>query len=113
MPKTSSTNFSKYYVLAFYLLLIGIWQLLFTLRLVPEYLFPSPVQTAKRLFELAHDQLLWPSVKATLSRMAVGYSIALTIGIAIGLVMGISGIANRCMKSLFLGLQTLPTAAWV
>src|SRR5262249_42200186 len=27
--------------------------------------------------------------------------------------MGVSLIVNRCLRSLFLGLQTLPTAAWV
>lgn len=113
MHKGSSTTFSKYYVAGFYLLLLGIWQLLYVARIVPEYLFPSPVQVARRLFELAHDQLLWPSIKATLVRMAIGYVIALAIGILIGLIMGTSVIANRCMKSLFLGLQTLPTAAWV
>jgi NitT/TauT family transport system permease protein len=31
----------------------------------------------------------------------------------LGLIMGMSRIVNRCLKSLFLGLQTLPTAAWV
>lgn len=112
MPKTSSSTFSKYYVVLFYLLLVGIWQSLFLFRFVPDYVFPSPVQVARRLFELAHDHYLWPSTKATLLRMAMGYSIALSIGIVLGLIMGTSQIANRCMKSLFLGLQMLPTAAW-
>jgi len=29
------------------------------------------------------------------------------------MAMGTSRVANRCLKSLFLGIQTLPTAAWV
>jgi NitT/TauT family transport system permease protein len=110
-PATSKA--SRYYVPGFYLLLITIWQLIFVFKFVPDYLFPSPAQVAKRLWELGSDGLLWPSVKATILRMVIGYAIALGLGLTIGLIMGVSVIASRCMKSLFLGLQTLPTAAWV
>jgi NitT/TauT family transport system permease protein len=100
-------------VLGFYLLLVGAWQVLFALRLLPDYLFPSPLQVVGRLWELGRDGLLWPSIRATLVRMAIGFSIAAGVGLVIGVVMGMSRIVNRCLQSLFLGLQTLPTAAWV
>jgi NitT/TauT family transport system permease protein len=104
---------SKYYVPAFYLLLVAIWQGLFSLRLIPDYLFPSPIQVARRLWELGSDGLLWPGIKATLGRMAIGFSIAAGIGLLIGVLMGVSRVVNLCLNSLFLGLQTLPTVAWV
>jgi NitT/TauT family transport system permease protein len=113
MRKTASTGYAKYYVPAFYLLLFTIWQLIIIFHIVPDYLFPSPFQVARRLWELGSEGRLWPSIQATLVRMSIGYSIALALGLTIGLVMGLSTIANKCMKSLFLGLQTLPTAAWV
>jgi NitT/TauT family transport system permease protein len=103
----------KFYVIGFYLLLFATWQVLFSLRLIPDYLFPSPLQVARRLWQLGSDGMLWPSIKATLLRMLIGFSIAAAIGLIIGLVMGMSRIVNACLKSLFLGLQTLPTAAWV
>ena len=101
------------YVPLFYVLLVAVWQALFSARLIPDYLFPSPVQVGKRMWELGTDGYLLPSVKVTLSRMAIGFSIAAAIGLGIGLLMGTSSIINHCLKSLFLGLQTLPTAAWV
>src|SRR5687768_11511387 len=101
------------YVPFFYLLLLGLWQAVFSLNFVPDYIFPSPVQVARRLYQLATEGLLWPSVKATLVRMGIGFSIAALIGLAIGILMGMSRVVNNCLKSLFLGLQTLPTAAWV
>ena len=101
------------YVLGFYLALLAGWQLLFSLGHVREYLFPSPSHVARRLWELAADGMLWPSIKATLVRMALGFAIAAGIGLCIGLLMGVNRIINSCLKSLFLGLQTLPTAAWV
>jgi NitT/TauT family transport system permease protein len=103
----------KYYVLAFYLFLLGLWQLIFSLGIVKDYLFPSPVQVARKLYELVHEGLLWPSIKATVFRLAIGFSVASLIGLLLGLLMGISLIANRSMRSLFLGLQMLPTVAWV
>jgi NitT/TauT family transport system permease protein len=103
----------KYYVFGFYLLIVTIWQGLFSAEIIPDYLFPSPLQVAIRLRELVTDNYLWPSVKATFHRMAVGFSISALIGLLIGLIMGMSRVVNSCLKSLFLGLQTLPTAAWV
>jgi len=103
----------KYYVIGFYFFLIATWQGLFWANLVPDYLFPSPLQVARRLWELATDHYLWPSVKATFQRMGIGFSIAASVGLVIGLLMGISRVVNSCLRSLFLGLQTLPSAAWV
>ena len=103
----------SFYVLGFYLLLITVWQVVCSLNLTPDYLFPAPLQVGKRLWELGVDGMLWPSLKATLFRMAVGFSISAGLGLIIGLFMGMSRIVNSCLKSLFLGLQTLPTAAWV
>ena len=103
----------KYYVLGFYFVLFAVWQLLFSIRIIPDYLLPSPIQVSKRLWELTSDGYLWPSLKATFERMGIGYGIAASLGLAIGLFMGMSRIVDSCLKSLFLGLQTLPTAAWV
>jgi len=103
----------KYYVLGFYLLIVAVWEALFAAHVLPDYLFPSPLQVGQRLWELAGDNYLWPSVKATFARMGIGFSIAALAGLGIGLFMGMSRIVNGCLRSLFLGLQTLPTAAWV
>jgi NitT/TauT family transport system permease protein len=111
--KRANGKSTKYYVIGFYIVLFSAWQLLYTFGAIPDYLFPSPFQVARRLKELAFDGLLWPSIKATLVRMVIGFSVAACMGLFIGLMMGTSRIVNSCLKSLFLGLQTLPTAAWV
>ena len=111
--KPSPEKKFRFYVFGFYLLLFVIWQALFSLRIIPDYLFPSPLQVGWRLWELGNDGMLWPSIKATLARMAIGFSIAAGIGLVIGMPMGMSRVVNSCLTSLFLGLQTLPSAAWV
>lgn len=103
----------RWYVWGFYIALFAMWQLLVGLKLIPDYLFPPPLHVGRRLWELGTDGMLGPSIKATLVRMGIGFSIAAGLGLFVGLVMGMSRIVNRCLRSLFLGLQTLPTAAWV
>ena len=104
---------TAFYVLLFYLLIFVSWQILFNVNVIPDYLFPSPAQVGNRLWELGTDGYLLPSIRATLLRMALGFSIGAAICLNLGLLMGVSSIVNQCLKSLLLGLQTLPTAAWV
>ena len=104
-------------VLGFYAGLLLLWQGLGffreALHLPPNYLFPTPWDVVHRLVELHRDGVLFPSIKTTLMRMGVGFCLSAAIGLCIGLAMGTNWAINRTLKSLFLGLQTLPTAAWV
>jgi NitT/TauT family transport system permease protein len=112
-PSKGRLTRTAIYVSLFYVLLFLVWQALFSARIIPDFLLPSPFQVTRRLWELGKDGYLWPSLSATLLRMAAGFSIAAAIGLIIGLMMGTSAVINSCLRSLFLGLQTLPTAAWV
>lgn len=111
-PKTNGKRRGLSLVLLFYLSLIGIWQILASIHLAPDYLLPSPVQVGERLWQLWQDHLLLPSLGATLQRMITGFAISACIGLTLGIAMGTNWVVNRTLKSLFLGLQTLPTAAW-
>jgi NitT/TauT family transport system permease protein len=67
----------------------------------------------RRFWELWEQDLILSSIKATMIRMIVGFSISVIIGLLFGLAMGMSQAINQSFKSFFLGLQTLPTVAWV
>ena len=100
-------------LLAFLLALLLAWQAVWSLGWLPSYSLPSPAQVGTRLVELARDGTLWPSVQASVVRMALGFVLSLALGLALGLAMGLSQTADSCLRSLFLGVQTLPSAAWV
>ncbi len=100
-------------LIAFLLLLVAAWQVAFSARLLPAYAFPSPVAVANRLVELAQDGSLAASAKASLLRMGLGFGLSAALGLMIGLSMGLSAPVSRLLKSLFLGVQTLPSVAWV
>jgi NitT/TauT family transport system permease protein len=100
-------------LLAFLACLVLVWQAVWSLGLLPSYSLPSPAQVATRLAELARDGSLFPSVQASVVRMVLGFALSATLGLLIGLAMGVSEIVNSCLRSLFLGIQTLPSVAWV
>jgi NitT/TauT family transport system permease protein len=98
---------------AFLAAVLILWQAVSSLALLPSYAFPSPFQVGRRLVELAADGSLWPSVRASLVRMVLGFSVSAALGLLLGLAMGMSETVSTCLRSVFLGLQTLPSAAWV
>lgn len=100
-------------ILLFYILLVGTWQFIATRNWLPDYLFPAPSAVARRLYELVQDGALLPSIRATLMRMLIGFGSAAAIGLALGILMGMRPLVNRCFHSLLVGLQTLPSVAWV
>lgn len=110
--KTAPKKSGALLVPLFYIFLLALWQLLASLHIAPDYLLPSPLEMARRLIDLAREQMLWPSVVATLQRVAIGFGLSAVIGLVIGVAMGTSWVVNKTLKSLFLGMQTLPTAAW-
>lgn len=57
--------------------------------------------------------MLWPSTKATLARMGIGYGMSIAIGLFFGILMSMSELISQALRSLFLGILTLPSAAWV
>ncbi len=113
MPEANPARRRRLALLAFLLLLLAAWQAVWSLGLLPTYSLPSPAQVAGRLAELARDGTLWPSVQASVVRMLLGFVLSAALGLALGVAMGLSPTADSCLRSLFLGLQTLPSAAWV
>ncbi len=103
----------KLVIALFYPLMVALWQYIASQQLVPHYIFPTPVMVIQRLWDLGVDGTLWPSIRQTLMRMVAGFCLAAGIGLTLGLVMGTNKLINNCFRSFLLGLQTLPSAAWV
>lgn len=103
----------RIYVTLFFLLIVGIWYVAALIPVAPSYLLPSPGEVIDRLYTLYADGMLMPSIQMTFVRMITGFLLAASIGLALGLLMSISTLLARALRSFFLGVQTLPTAAWV
>lgn len=92
---------------------IGIWQLVFMLGIWPKVSMPSPAMVAESFAGLLQDFTLVTSIGMTMYRLGIGFTISITIGIAIGLAMVKFSGFGKTMSSFAVGLQSFPSVAWV
>jgi ABC-type nitrate/sulfonate/bicarbonate transport system permease component len=100
------------------LLLILIWQGLSSIKVIPSYKLPSPVEIIlgfKDLLiigvppgHLLHNHMLY-----SLYRVALGYAVAALLGIPLGLLMGWSTGLLRMIRPLFELVRPIPPLAWI
>jgi nitrate/nitrite transport system permease protein len=99
--------------------LIGIWELACS---SPGSSLPPPSQVVTDTWELiAHplydnggiDKGLFWHLFASLKRVALGYTLAALVGVALGVLVGRSVWATRALDPLFQVLRTIPPLAWL
>lgn len=102
------------------LLVLGlVWQVLCSR---PDATLPAPSKVWTDSYDLIVDPffdrggldkgLFW-HLAASLSRVAMGFSIAVVVGIATGMLIGTSDFAMRGLEPLFQVLRTVPPLAWL
>jgi NitT/TauT family transport system permease protein len=95
------------------------WQAVVWAHLKPDYVLPGPITVLKALWHGAVDtgpsgsHVLLHAAATTMQRAAVGYSISVVIGVALGLAVSRSRILRAGVGSMITGLQTMPTIAWL
>ncbi len=97
----------------FYALLYALWQFLFSLKIWPSYLFPSPAQVGETFVSIARDKTLLIAVLITMKRLFIGYGISVVFGVLIGLVIGKIRVLDETLGGFFVGIQTLPSICWL
>jgi NitT/TauT family transport system permease protein len=93
-------------------LFVGAWQVVVWLGLRPDYILPGPVAVFSRLGQDLRDPTLYPALLTTGTRAVVGYSLAVAIGMGLGLAVSRSAIVRAAVGSLITGLQSMPSIAW-
>ncbi len=97
-----------------------IWQLFSTES------FPGPVKVLQDSFterngvrlidpffvQGANKGLFW-QVLASLQRVAIGYTLAAIVGVAVGIITGVSVTMHKALDPIFQFLRTVPPLAWV
>jgi len=89
-----------------------IWQCVVWSGWKPEYALPPPGPVAKALWQGIIDGTIPRGTWLTLKRAVLGYSMALVIGVVIGLVVGRVKLLRSAVGSLITGIQTMPSIAW-
>ena len=97
----------------FYLALLGLWQLVIELHIWKPYLVPAPKDVWESFRFYVDNGLLWRAIKASMQHLVVGYVLSIFVGMAIGMFCGANKYADETIGSLVLGLQSMPSIAWV
>lgn len=90
-----------------------IWQVLYLLRLQPDYILPSPAQTFASLAAQAAEGQLWAAIFNSVRRGFQGFLLALAIATPIGLALGLNKTMKLIFRPILSGIQQLPSIAWV
>lgn len=99
--------------IAFYVGIIAVWQIAAVAEIWPSNIFPSPYEVAEDLAYGAADGSLFYGTATSMLRLSVGLAIAIGGGIVLGIFMARMEVVNQTIGSLVLGLQSIPSIAWV
>lgn len=98
-------------------LFFAVWSLLSGLGLIPAHFLPAPVRVANELGTLSRvpfaGSVLSQHVLASLQKFGVGFALAVVIGIPLGLILGLSRLADKVISPLFDAVRFIPPIAWV
>lgn len=94
-----------------FIFLVTTWELLVINS--SSTLIPSPFSCLKALYELATEKILLPDLIASLSRVLVGFAIALAIGLVLGFLLGLIPVIKDVIMGLFELLRPIPPIAWI
>ncbi|MCD8021941.1 MAG: ABC transporter permease [Lachnospiraceae bacterium] len=113
-----STPYKVLTGIAFYVALILLWQVIYTLGTGvldwwKPYAMPYPLGVVQSLRKLIVKGTLWQAVIYSLRRVLCGFAISLVIGSVLGLLISASSFLNRNLKPLMNGIQSLPSVCWV
>ena len=103
---------ARYAVISF-IVLIALWQLLYTVSDFNEALFPSPFKALRALIELAADGTLFRHIGTSLYRFAGGYCSAVVSAVLLGLVLGWFSKAFRFVDPIVQLLRPISPTAWM
>lgn len=74
---------------------------------------PGPLLVAVAGMEMLADGDLVEDIKASLSRVAIGFAIAASLGVSLGVLTGVAGRAGEPVRSVLELLRPIPPIAWV
>ncbi len=105
-------NFLPYRI-AFYIGIVAVWQIIAMIGIWPDNIFPSPYEVMQDLAFGATDGSLFSGIATSMWRLSIGLVIATGGGIILGIFMARVEAINQTIGSLVLGLQSIPSIAWV
>jgi sulfonate transport system permease protein len=95
------------------LAVLGVWQAISALGILPAYRLPSPGSVVLAGVDLFNRGLLYQSVAISVQRVLLGFIIGSVIGLVVASLVGLSKFADLLLSPSLGGLRAVPSLAWV
>lgn len=95
------------------LAVLGLWQLIVTLGLVPAYRLPSPQSVFLAGVDLYNRGLLYQHIAISTQRVIIGFTIGSLIGLVAASAVGLSRVVSALLDPALGALRAVPSLAWV
>ncbi len=92
--------------------LLGVWQLIFVLKLQPSYTIPSPGAVWAAFVDQVQKGNVANAVWTSVMHGGEGYAIAIAVGTPLGLLIARFQVVRLAIGSLIAALQSLPSVTW-
>ena len=96
------------YQLLFLIIILGIVEVLVRSGVVNSLYFPAPISVMNDFIQLFKSGVILPHLYTTLSEFIIGYSLAVLLGIGLGLVIMIVPWAERFFQPFISALMAIP-----
>jgi NitT/TauT family transport system permease protein len=93
------------------LVAVALWEVLVRLAVLDDRFFPAPSSLGPAFLEVIEDGTLLSHVRATATRLVLGFVVGAIPGIALGLLLGVSKWARYSLQPLFSALYPIPKIA--
>jgi NitT/TauT family transport system permease protein len=93
--------------------MLAIWQVLFALKIWPEWKFPGPGNVWRSLRDQWEQGLVWSAVRNSVSRGLIGFAMSAVIATPLAIAITRVRFARTVLRPILSGLQQLPSVAWV
>jgi NitT/TauT family transport system permease protein len=100
-----------FWVLVSLATLFTVWEI--AGRVPISFAFPTFLETVAALWEMLWDGTLLPAYGLTFQPLLIGVAVSAVLGIALGVLMGLSNKAEWLLAPVFIVLQAAPMAALV
>ncbi|MDR3240533.1 MAG: ABC transporter permease [Clostridiales bacterium] len=94
-------------------LIILLWVYVTHNSILPELLLPRPGKVMEMFWKQITVGTLKNDIRVSLIRILKGYALAAVVGISLGVIMGMSRIAERFFTLTFTSIRQIPMMAWV
>ena len=92
--------------------LIALWQALTTHGAIAPQVLPAPIQVLHAALHLAHTEL-WADITVSAKRAFTGFAIGAGIGLAVGMINGLSKVGEELLDSAIHMARTIPHLALI